>query len=96
LGIWFIAALGGIGVAPHILYLAARWKWKVKFKLRPPYFRKWLRYPLYRRMYGPHRRSWYFGEGKALLPVPAQDTKNLSAREVVAMSNTLLRMEYIN
>jgi len=70
---WFIVALGGRGVAALKYYLATNWKRVVKFNPRSSYLRKGTRYPLYRRLFRPHSRSWHFGEGKTLLLLPTQD-----------------------
>jgi hypothetical protein len=49
--------------------LGARWGWVVNAMLRPLYPREESRYPLYRRIGGPHGRSWWaLAKRKSLSP----------------------------
>jgi hypothetical protein len=51
------------GIAPRIFNLGTRWRWLVRFMLRPLYTRgKRPRYPLDRRIGGPQRRCGCGGE----------------------------------
>jgi hypothetical protein len=62
-------ACGSGCVDPHFLDLGASWRWVINFTPRPLYPRgKSPRYPLNRRLGGPHSRSGRFGEERILDP----------------------------
>jgi hypothetical protein len=63
------------------LDLGTRWRWVVSFKHHPLYPRgKSRRYPLYRRLGGPHSRTGSCGVEKEHLPLPGIEPRTPVAK----------------
>jgi len=81
--------VGSRGIAPFIHYLFARWRWVVY--INPTALLPWRgpRDPWNRRLGGPQKWSWRFGEDKKSRTPTGLRTRYRPARSVLAISTTL-------
>jgi hypothetical protein len=86
----------GKKLAPLIIYLEIKWKRVVKFKPRPALPQDWTPLPIVLEAIWVPEVALMFWGWKETLARTGTRTPDLSASNVVAILNTLLRIDYIN
>jgi hypothetical protein len=89
-------AFGSRSVALLISYLQTKWKWINKFKPRPDLPQEWTPLPIALGAVWAPEVALMLWRWKKTLARTETRSPDLPARNVVAMPNTLLRMECIN